>query len=265
MALPRIVATDLDGTLLRTDGTVSARSRDALHAAHERGAEVLVVTGRPPRFLEGLRQMLGRDGIVACLNGALLYDLATGELLDHAPLDGAVAAELVVELRAALPGSVFACEHEMRFGIEPAYPLRFAPPPGTREGDMRELARDGVTKLILRNDEVEHGALVAAVAAIAGARAEVTHGGSTIVEISAPGVDKARGLRRLCATRGLDAADAVAFGDMPNDLPMLAIVGHAVAVANAHPAVIAIAHEVAPSNDDDGVASVVERLLAAAV
>lgn len=262
MGLPGIVATDLDGTLLRTDGTVSDRNRTALHDAHERGAAVLVVTGRPPRFLAGLREMLGRDGIVACANGALLYDLASGALLDHAPLDGDIAAELVRELHAALPGSAFACERESEFGIEPAYPLRYELPPGTRVGDMRDLVRGGVTKLILRNDAFEHGELVAAVAELAGARAVVTHGGSTIVEISAPGVDKARGLRLLCRDRGLDPADAVAFGDMPNDLPMLAVVGHAVAVANAHPAVLAIAHEVAPSNDDDGVAVVLERLLA---
>ena len=124
---------------------------------------------------------------------------------------------------------------------------------------MAELVAGGVTKLIARHDELDHDELVARIAVVSGDRATVTHGGSIIVEISAPGIDKAHGLRLLAAALGHDHADSVAFGDMPNDLPMLALAGRAIAVANAHPLVLAAADEVAPSNDEDGVAVVVER------
>jgi hydroxymethylpyrimidine pyrophosphatase-like HAD family hydrolase len=76
-----------------------------------------------------------------------------------------------------------------------------------------------------------------------------------MVEISAAGVTKASGLAWLCDREGIDPADVLAFGDMPNDLPMLAWAGHAVAMANAHPAVREVADEVTLSNDEDGVAA----------
>ena len=93
---------------------------------------------------------------------------------------------------------------------------------------------------------------------------EVTHStvGPALLELSAAGVSKATTLARLCAELGVDAADVVAFGDMPNDLPMLAWAGTAYAVANAHPSVLAAVERRAASNDEDGVAQVLEQLFA---
>jgi hypothetical protein len=98
--------------------------------------------------------------------------------------------------------------------------------------------------------------------AACGHLAEFSHSSTsdTLLEISAAGVSKATALTRLCQERGIDRTDVVAFGDMPNDLPMLAWAGHAVAVANAHPDVRAAADEVTASNDELGVALVLERL-----
>ena len=98
--------------------------------------------------------------------------------------------------------------------------------------------------------------------AIGGHLAEFSHSSTndTLIEISAMGVSKASGLARLCRRLHIDREDVIAFGDMPNDLPMLAWAGHAVAVANAHPQVIAAADEVTAANDESGVAQVLERL-----
>jgi hydroxymethylpyrimidine pyrophosphatase-like HAD family hydrolase len=92
---------------------------------------------------------------------------------------------------------------------------------------------------------------------------EVTHSSTadTLLEMSAAGVSKGSGLAALCESLGIAADDVLAFGDMPNDLPMLRWAGHSVAVANAHPTVLAAAGEVTASCDEDGVARVLERLL----
>ena len=93
--------------------------------------------------------------------------------------------------------------------------------------------------------------------------AELTHSSlDGLVEISATGVSKATTLELLCTERGIPADCVLAFGDMPNDLPLLAWAGRGIAVANAHPSVLAAVTEHTASNDDDGVALVLEQLLA---
>jgi hypothetical protein len=149
-----------------------------------------------------------------------------------------------------------------QFGRDVDYPSRWPIPDDTLLGDVLEMVRDNATtKLIVRDDELEHDELVRVVQHIVGERANVTHSGYGIVELSAAGVDKARGLRVACERHGIDLDDVIAFGDMPNDLPMIRIAGHGVAVANAHTDVLAAADEITASNADDGVAQVLERLL----
>ncbi len=94
--------------------------------------------------------------------------------------------------------------------------------------------------------------------------AEATHSShSGLVEISAAGVTKAAGLAWYCHRIGIAADDVLAFGDMPNDVPMLTWAGRAVAVANAHPAVLAVADEVTSANSTDGVAAYLEKIFGA--
>ncbi len=115
---------------------------------------------------------------------------------------------------------------------------------------------------MLRHSELSADELLKRAREVCGDLAEFSHSNAadTLLEISAAGVSKATALARLCDERGIDRKHVIAFGDMPNDLPMLAWAGHGVAVANAHPEVIAAADEVTASNDDGGVARVLERL-----
>lgn len=261
--LPRLIASDLDGTLLDPAGEVTERTRRALDAMIERQIEVVLVTGRPPRWVRDLPDATGAHSIVVCANGALLYDVDEHAVIDHAPIAPALAAEIVEHLRQDAPGCRFACEMTFQFGRDTDYPTRWPIHDDTLLGDVLEMVREhDTTKLIVRDDDIEHDELVRVVQGIVGDRANVTHSGYGIVELSAAGVDKARGLRVACARHGIDLADVIAFGDMPNDLSMIHIVGHGVAVANAHADVLAAADEITASNADDGVAQVLERLLA---
>jgi Cof subfamily protein (haloacid dehalogenase superfamily) len=256
----RLAAIDLDGTLLRADGTLSDRSRRALTRVRSAGIQVVVVTARGPRSVRVLAREAGLDGNAICSNGAIALDLASGEVVRTRPLGQEVAARLVRELRARLPGILFAAESE-EFALEPGFAAwEWEPPAGTRYADALELVAAPVAKLILRHEEHALEAVAAAARDLAGDEAAVTIPGPWTVEISAAGVSKAAALAELCAELGIDPSEVIAFGDYPNDLPMLEWAGRAVAVANAHPEVLTVADEVTASNEDDGVALVLERL-----
>ncbi|HKE97560.1 MAG TPA: HAD family hydrolase [Actinomycetes bacterium] len=258
----RLVASDLDGTLLGPDGEVSARTRAVLRRLGEAGITVVVVTGRPPRWIRGLLDDDVVHELVICANGAVVYDPGAGRVVTTDPLPAAVAARLVARLRERAPGVTFAVETGEELRCELQHPLHGGGPGGT--GDALDLVRGPVCKLIAHAPDGRVEALHALAVELAGEEAVATVSGFELVEISAAGVTKAFALERLCGELGVAAAEVIAFGDMPNDLPMLAWAGHGVAVGNAHPAVLARADEVAASNADDGVAEVLERLLPAA-
>ncbi len=263
----RLVATDLDGTLLRTDGTVSERTRRAIARAQEAGIAVVLVTARSPCTLRPLAWQAGVTGLAICCNGAIVYDVAANEIVGHTPLAAVTAQRLVAALRATAPGVCFAVERGLLFGQEPRY-AALAPIASDRTpliDDAVVLCAEDVTKLIVLHPDVPLPDLLRAAREAAGDEAIVTHSSAVFVEVSAAGVTKAAALQGLCARLGLDAPQVVACGDMPNDLPMLEWAGHSVAVANAHPAVLAAVDEVTLSNDEDGVARVLERATAAVI
>jgi Cof subfamily protein (haloacid dehalogenase superfamily) len=200
--------------------------------------------------------------VAICANGAVLWNLHTESVIEASPLEPAVARELVALLEAELPGGAWAVERMAGFGHEPHYVPHWPVPEDTAVEAVHALIAEPAVKLMLRHREHSPDVLVSRARAVCGHLAEFSHSSTndTLLEISAAGVSKASALARLCRQRGIEREDVIAFGDMPNDLPMLAWAGHAVAVANAHPEVIAAADEVTASNDESGVALVLERL-----
>jgi Cof subfamily protein (haloacid dehalogenase superfamily) len=258
----RLAGVDLDGTLLRSDGTISDRTRAAIRGARAAGIAVVIVTARGPMSVSDVARDAGITGTAICSNGGLLVDVATGEILKERLLQSEVAIGLVHGLREQVPGIVFAVEHEA-FAHEPGFSAwDWKPPAGTRIADAIELLADPATKLILRHAEHEVDALAALARELVGDAATVVASGGEAVEVTAAGVNKAAALAEIAGELGIGAADVVAFGDYPNDAAMLAWAGLGVAVANAHAEVLAVADEVTASNDEDGVALVLERLSA---
>ena len=260
----RLAAIDLDGTLLRSDGTISARTKAAVRAAAAAGIETVLVTARGPRTVGDIAAELEVRGEAICSNGAIVLDLATREIVRLREIETAVALELVHGLRERLPGILFAVERE-RFAHEPGFAAwNFVPPATTPVGPAEELLAEPPTKLILRHEGHELETIAALARELAGHRASVSVSGEWVVEVSPAGVNKASALAELCEEAGVPPEEVVAFGDHLNDLPMLTWVGLGVAVANAHPEVIDLADELTASNDEDGVALVLERLASAA-
>lgn len=268
----KMVATDLDGTLLRSDGSVSDRSRAALGAADEAGLSVAFVTGRPPRWLDVLAEPTGYTGVAVGANGAVLYDMAEERLVSAHLLEPELMIELGNELRAEFPEVTFAVEYGGGFGSEPDYIHDWEiNPPYDRRGvpiaeplvaTLVEIAAEPAVKLLAKDHKAEPDAFLAAAIALVGDRATITHSSSYgLLEISVYGITKATGLAELAEGQGIAPHEVLAVGDMPNDVPMLQWAGRSYAVANAHPDVLAVAGTVIGSNDDDAVADLIESLL----
>ncbi|MGW2558315.1 HAD family hydrolase [Streptomyces sp. NPDC001514] len=265
MLPPRLIATDLDGTLLRKDGSVSERTQRALRTAADAGSEVVFVTARPPRYVDALATATGLVATAVCSNGALVYDVGTRTVTSSRTLPLPVAREVATALSAAAPGLGFAVETGHRFLYEPAYGMRFS---GAPEAELAVssladlwLADVPIVQLLACSARFDADRLLAMAEDSAGGAAQFTHsGGRGLLEISAHGVSKAGTLAALCDERGIDAAEVVAFGDMPNDLSILNWAGAGYAMGNAHPAVLSSVRRRTASNEEDGVAEVLERL-----
>jgi Cof subfamily protein (haloacid dehalogenase superfamily) len=262
--LPRLVATDLDGTLLRSDGTCSERTRATLAAVERAGIQVVLVTARPPRWLHDLVDLVGEHGIVLCANGAFVYDVRSRQILDEHCMAAVLVGRIAEDLRKALPGIAFATESRIGFGREHDFCDEYTTPGDVAAAMLEELLDPLPGKMLARCQDVPAEQFHRVVEEIVGDRAVVSYSGASgLAEISAAGVTKAAALGEWCAAQGIDAADVFAFGDMPNDLPMLLWAGRSFAVANAHSDVLNIVDEVCASNNEDGVAQVLDAALGA--
>jgi Cof subfamily protein (haloacid dehalogenase superfamily) len=267
---PRLIATDLDGTLLRDDKTVSARTIAALAAAEAAGIEVFFVTGRPARWMSVVAEHTARHGMAIVANGAAVYDLHRDRLLAAYPLDARDALQVLEALRAAVPGTTFAVERTGGFAYDPEY-VPYDPDVEAVVAPVEELLADAgghqpLLKLLAKHPAIDPDVFLEKARAVAGEYAEITRSSpSALLEISGTGVSKATTLARCCAERGITAEEVVAFGDMPNDLEMLSWAGTSYAVANAHPDVLAATTHRTAANEEDGVAAVIERILAKAL
>ena len=266
MSRPKLVATDLDGTLVRTDGTVSDYSRGVLAELDRRGVPVVIVTARPIRWMDDLWSMVGQHGLAVVSNGAAVVDLGNGEtrtVRDVHGIDPAAGLRMIEAVRRAVPEASYAVECVSGLIRDDGYREADPVPDGSPVGALAELWTEPALKLLVRHPR---GAardpedFRARVMAAVGDAAIPTWTVDGLVEISAVGVTKATALARIAEELGVDAAEVVAFGDMPNDLPMLTWAGTSYAMGNAHPDLLAVADRVAPTNDEDGVARVLAGL-----
>ncbi|WP_258016391.1 HAD family hydrolase [Streptomyces sp. AJS327] len=259
-----MVATDLDGTLLRADETVSGRTRAALEAAAGRGAAHIVVTGRAVPWTRHILAELDYHGLAVCSQGAQVYDAGADRLLTSMTLDRMLAERALAVIEEQVGQLALAVSRDGLDGevlVGPGYGLaeqRLAVVPFT---DRSEAWAEPLTKLYVQHPALGDDELAMAVRAVAGQLVDVVVSGEGLVELLPLGLNKARGLSLAARRLRVRAAETIAFGDMPNDVPMFRWAGHGVAMANGHPELIAVADEVTASHEEDGIAVVLERLL----
>jgi Cof subfamily protein (haloacid dehalogenase superfamily) len=252
----RLIATDLDGTLLQPGGVLSDRTRATLNAVD---ADVVVVTARPPRFV----QDLDFTGTAICSNGAMIYDLTSREVTHAQTVPFDVVRKVSEALAEVIPNVGIAVETGMEVLCEPAFKGFSANNPH-RTLEMLDhvfAEAEQVVQMLAWAPDSEADHMMEIARQAVGQHVTVTHsGGLGMLEISPPGVSKAATLESLCNTRGIGKDEVIAFGDMPNDLSVLGWAGTAYAMGNAHPVVKQACSNHAPPNSEDGVAQVLERI-----
>ena len=260
---PLLVATDLDGTIIRGDGTISARTVAAFARVEAAGARFVLVTGRPPRVMRDIAAVFGHRGTAICANGALAYDMRTDTIEALHLMPPLVLAAAAAALRAAVPGIGIAVEYpDGEHAADEAYQASTWDVNSSipRRGDAALFGRPAF-KLLGRHLSYTCDELLALTAPAVEDLISVSHSnGKALVEAAALGVSKATAVAELADRDGIGPESVLAFGDMPNDLPLLSWAGVSCAVANAHPEVLAAASLVIGSNDDDGVAEYLESV-----
>jgi Cof subfamily protein (haloacid dehalogenase superfamily) len=270
---PRLVASDLDGTLLRSDGVVSPRTRAAIDACRAAGIPVVGVTGRGPRLLDSVRAALGGTGIAVLAQGGYVVDLDRTEVLRTVGMSREDATAVIAAIER-VTGDLIVAVEDAAEQAEALRPLRVQhgfdwpyPEPAHLLPRHEVLPTGAVLKVFLRSSRLAEDELLALARGVVDpAVAELTHAGLGFIEVLPPGVTKATGLAVALAHHGVDLGDVLVFGDMPNDLPMIEAVsaagGRSVAMANAHPEVRAAASDRTSGSDADGVARYLEAVLA---
>ena len=266
--LPLLIASDVDGTLLDPEDRVTPRTRDAVRAAVAGGAHFVLATGRPPRWIPPVAEALGFGPMAVCANGAVIYDAATDRVISARTLSVDALAELAEIATRVVPGAGLAAERIGRTAHDSATPQFVSAPgyehawlnPDNTEVSQEDLLSAPVVKLLVRKPGVPSSELAAALSRHVGMLGDITYSTNDgLIEISAIGISKAVGVAEVARPLEISAEDVVAFGDMPNDVPMLRWAGHGVAMGNAHPEAVAAANEVTAPNGDDGLARVLER------
>ena len=260
MTRPRLVATDLDGTLLDAEGRVSDRTRAVLDELDARDVPVVFTTGRPVRWMVDLWDAVGGHGLAICSNGGIVYDVARRAVRDVSAVPREVGLELAELVRAAVPGTSFAVEHTSGWASEVGFP-RHPDDNDSVQGEWESIWTDDVVKVLAVHRDLDPEDFWRRVQDAVGDLVTTTWSSTyALVEISAAGVTKATTLASLAAELGSGPDEVIAFGDMPNDLPLLEWAGTSYAMANAHPSVRESADLLAPGNDEDGVAVVLTDL-----
>jgi Cof subfamily protein (haloacid dehalogenase superfamily) len=258
----RLVAVDLDGTLLNDAKQVSQQTVDAFKCLPGRGVRVVIASARPPRSVRHIRAQLGLDTLQINYNGALVWDEANRTVVYHEPMDGAVVRELIDAARDMFDEVLVSCEVLDRW-----YTDRFDQTYTTATGRLfrpdvvapvDEFCNQPITKLMLLGEPRVVSKLEAlfdgGVPGVSLIRAD-----PELIQIMSERASKATALRRVAAHYGVPMGEVMAVGDAANDVPMLEAAGVAVAMDNAHPSVKAAAHWVAPSNNDHGVHAALVR------
>ncbi|WP_020106498.1 Cof-type HAD-IIB family hydrolase [Nocardia sp. 348MFTsu5.1] len=265
---PTLIASDVDGTLIDDNNLVPELVRTMISKATSAGATFVIATGRPPRWIAEITDQLDFEPYAVCANGAIVYDAATDRILHSETLAASVLEKLAEFAYQQIPGCGLAVErvgnsaHDAAtppFVATSGYKHAWLNPDHIEMSEADVLSRDAV-KMLVRRPEMTSDEMARRMAAVVGDLADVTYSTDNgLIELAAPGVSKASGLKVLARLRDLPVDASIAFGDMPNDIEMLRWATRGFAMADGHQAAIDAADEIAPDNNSGGVGQVLAR------
>ncbi|EFQ84640.1 Cof-like hydrolase [Aeromicrobium marinum DSM 15272] len=256
---PRLVALDVDGTIVDGTNTLAPAVREAVRAVRDAGIETVISTGRAiPGVIDTTDQLGLEHGYAVASNGSVVFSYAPVEVMQAVTFDASTAVREVLE---HVPDALVAVE-DLGRGFRLNRPF----PESEINGSMTlqsidELIAEPVTRVVIRAPDHSTEEFHAIVAKLGLADTNYYIGYTSWLDIAPKGVSKASGLAYLCGHLGLTSDDVLAVGDGNNDVEMLAWAGHGVAMGQAPPALLEVADEVTGSIDEDGLAAILQRYL----
>ena len=259
----RLVAIDLDGTLLDRSKKVSDRAAAALKCLPAAGVKVVIASARPPRSVRHIYQELGLDTWQINYNGALIWDEPNQKPIFHRPMSHQLVAAMIDRSRDMFEEVLVTCEILDRW-----YTDRDDQTYTTETGRLfkpdvvapvEQFCTEPITKLMLLGDPMIISRLESLLLEEFGDKVTILHTDDELLQIMDNRVSKAVALQKIAAHYGVKQEEVMAIGDAPNDVGMLQFAGVAVAMANAHNVVKEVAHWIAPSNDEHGVHVALQR------
>ncbi len=259
----RLIASDLDGTLLRSDGTVSDRTLASIEAARRAGVEFVPATGRPRLISRDVMKRLPFLNHWVFANGSITWHLGRDELVRGFWIETKLARELIVRMRERLPNAGFAVEFEddvaFEAGFEDVVPIV---PTNDPTVDLVDRIDRRVQKILVFDTSASIDELFTAVVNVVGDDGVASYSGLSFIELAAGEITKATGVSLLAADLGITVDEVAAFGDNHNDVALLAWAGRSYAMDHATEDAKRAAGETIGSNDDDAVADKIDELLA---
>ncbi|MGA2441348.1 MAG: Cof-type HAD-IIB family hydrolase [Tepidisphaeraceae bacterium] len=252
----RLVAIDLDGTLLNDSKQVSDQTLAALSSTVRRGARVVIASARPPRSVRHVYNQLRLDTWQINYNGALIWDEPAKRVIYHCPMSGDLVRRLIETARSRFPSVLVSCEILDRW-----YTDRFDQTYTTETGrlfrpdviaPLDQFCNQPITKLILLGDKRMIDQLELLMPTLDD-KITVVRTDPELIQIMDRNVSKAAALQIVADYYQIPLENVMALGDAPNDVGMLKLAGIAVAMDNAADIVKSAADWIAPSNNDHGV------------
>lgn len=258
----KLVAIDLDGTLLNDSKQVSDKTARALSCLPARGVPVVIASARPPRSVRHVYQALKLDTWQINYNGAMIWDEPRREVVFHRPMEGDRVRRIIDHARSLSADVLVSCEVQDRWYTD-AFEQKYTTETGRlfrpdRIIPIAQMCAEPVTKLMLLGDPQAIDRMTP-VLEEAHPDVSVIHSDPDLIQVMDRTASKAAALSRVAKHYRVQMDRVMAIGDAINDLPMLRAVGVAVAMDNAHPAVKQVADWVAPSNNDHGVYAALAR------
>lgn len=260
---PRLVAIDVDGTLLGSDSSLSAATAAAIQQAQQAGIRVVLASARPPRGIRELCRQMKLTSYQINHNGALIYDPVGHQVVGHRALPGPVARAVLevarrvdprVDLGVEVVDKLYTEQGARRLRDHPAAGVANAP-----VSSLHGLLKEPITKVLILGEPGSLGQIQMILLDKLARRVALAFSHQYLLQVVAGGVDKAVALAKVAEHYGLTADQVVAIGDAPNDIPMMQWAGLSIAVANAWSDVRRAADFIVPSNDEDGVAVAIRK------
>jgi len=260
----KLLAIDLDGTLLRKDKSLSKRNAQAIRAAHDAGVRIVLATARPPRSVDEIHRKLGLSSVTVNYNGALIHDPVTRKHVFHKPLPSGMARKVVELARKMDPDIRVSFEILDKWYTDDASEQKtetakaFAP---DYVGELESFIDMTPTKLMLFAPAERLGAIHVALKTKFEKDVAIVISDTFLLQVVHRQVDKGYALNHIAHSYGIDRQHVLAIGDAPNDLGMIRWAGIGCAVGNAWDSVKEAASVQLPSNDQDAVAHAIESLV----